>query len=164
MEEPARGSRKRSHLRAHAGLLTILQRHWEWQEHRRTDLEPGFYRYRTVFVAKLGCEDGVRRGQALRGIGGFSHRSPRTRGGGLQWLRCRTFADRPASRIAGLKGCKGMGMLTSIVPSKTKCQRVGSHVFSTALNCTFNWPWSVTMLTKVRLWEFESCALLSSLK
>ena len=30
-----------------------LQRHWEWQEDRRTDLEPGLYRYRTAFMASL---------------------------------------------------------------------------------------------------------------
>ena len=34
-------------------LTNILQRHWEWQEDRRTDLEPGFYRYRTAFLASL---------------------------------------------------------------------------------------------------------------
>ena len=34
-------------------LTNILQRHWEWQEDRRTDLEPGCYRYNTAFVASL---------------------------------------------------------------------------------------------------------------
>ena len=41
------------------------------------------------------------------------------------------------------------------VPMKTKCQRVVSHVFSTALNSSINWPWTVTTLTKVRLWESQ---------
>ena len=36
-----------------AWLTNILQRHWEWQEDRRTDLGPGFYRYNTAFVASL---------------------------------------------------------------------------------------------------------------
>ena len=26
-------------------LTKVLQRHWEWQEDRRSGLEPGFYRY-----------------------------------------------------------------------------------------------------------------------
>ena len=52
---------KRLHVGAERGvncehmqalLTNILQRHWEWQEDRRTDLEPGFYRYNTLDVAK----------------------------------------------------------------------------------------------------------------
>ena len=38
---------------------------------------------------------------------------------------------------------------------KTKCRRVASHVFSTGLNASVNWPWSVTTLTKVRQWESQ---------
>ena len=35
-------------------LLTyILQQHWEWQEDRRTNLEPGFFRCKTAFAASL---------------------------------------------------------------------------------------------------------------
>ena len=30
-----------------------FQRHWEWQEDRRTDLQPGFYRYNMAFMASL---------------------------------------------------------------------------------------------------------------
>ena len=30
-----------------------LQRHWEWQEDRRTDFERGFYRYNTAVMASL---------------------------------------------------------------------------------------------------------------
>ena len=39
------------------GLLTnLLQKHWEWQENRRKDLEPGkFFKYKTVYSSKLGC-------------------------------------------------------------------------------------------------------------
>ena len=39
------------HLQA---LVTnIFQRHWEWQEERRTDLQAGFYRYNMAFMASL---------------------------------------------------------------------------------------------------------------
>ena len=31
----------------------IFQRHWEWQEDRRTDLQPGLYKYITAFMASL---------------------------------------------------------------------------------------------------------------
>ena len=50
-----RGGRERSQLRTHASpsYKYIFQRHWEWQEDRRTDLQPGFYRYNTVFMASL---------------------------------------------------------------------------------------------------------------
>ena len=34
-------------------VTDIFQPHWEWQEDRRTDLQPGFYRYNTAFVASL---------------------------------------------------------------------------------------------------------------
>ena len=34
-------------------VTNILQRHWEWQEDRRTDLQPGMYRYNTAFIASL---------------------------------------------------------------------------------------------------------------
>ena len=34
-------------------LTNILQRHWEWQEGRGTDLQPWFYRYNTAFMASL---------------------------------------------------------------------------------------------------------------
>ena len=34
-------------------VTNIFQRHWEWQEDRRTDLQPGFYRYNTAFMASL---------------------------------------------------------------------------------------------------------------
>ena len=34
-------------------LTNMLQRHWEWQEDRRTDLEPGLHRYTTAFMASL---------------------------------------------------------------------------------------------------------------
>ena len=36
-----------------ASLTNILQRHWEWQEDRRTDLQPGFFRYNTAFMSSL---------------------------------------------------------------------------------------------------------------
>ena len=37
----------------------IFQRHWEWQEDRRTDLQPGFYRYNTVFMASLDVKTAI---------------------------------------------------------------------------------------------------------
>ena len=36
------------------------------------------------------------------------------------------------------------------VPLIVKCRRVNSHVYSTALNDSLNWPWSGARLTKVR--------------
>ena len=42
---------KCEHLQA---LVTnLFQRHWEWQEDRRVDLQPGRYRYNTAFMASL---------------------------------------------------------------------------------------------------------------
>ena len=36
------------------GLLTnLLQKHWEWQENRRKDLEPGKFKYKTMYFARL---------------------------------------------------------------------------------------------------------------
>ena len=36
------------------GLLTnLLQKHWEWQENRRKDLEPGKFKYKTMYMASL---------------------------------------------------------------------------------------------------------------
>ena len=34
-------------------LTNIRLRHWEWEEDRPTDLQPGFYRYNTAFMASL---------------------------------------------------------------------------------------------------------------
>ena len=34
-------------------ITNMLQRHWEWQKDRRTDLQPEIYRYITPFVASL---------------------------------------------------------------------------------------------------------------
>ena len=63
------GAERRVHCEHMQALLTnILQRHWEWQEDRRTDLEPRLFTYKKGFHDKLGLKDGVRRGQALRGI------------------------------------------------------------------------------------------------
>ena len=39
------------------------------------------------------------------------------------------------------------------VPLKTKCRRVVSHVFSTALNGSVNWNWTVTITCMVHYWE-----------
>ena len=58
---------KRLHVGAERGvncehmqalLTNIFQRHWEWHEDRRTDLQPGLYRYNTAFD-ELGREDGL---------------------------------------------------------------------------------------------------------
>ena len=34
-------------------LTNLLQKHWEWQEHRREDLEHGKFKYKTVYTACL---------------------------------------------------------------------------------------------------------------
>ena len=34
-------------------LTNTSQRHWEWQEDRRTNLQPGMYRYNAAFMASL---------------------------------------------------------------------------------------------------------------
>ena len=52
--ELARGTQRGVHCVHMQALLTnILQRHWKWQEDRWTDLQPGFYRYNTAFLASL---------------------------------------------------------------------------------------------------------------
>ena len=53
---------KRLHVEAERGVnceqmqalvTNIFQRHWEWQEDRRVDLQPGRYSYNTAFMASL---------------------------------------------------------------------------------------------------------------
>ena len=39
-------------------LSNTQQRHWEWQENRRTDWVPLFFRYRTAFMASLDVKTG----------------------------------------------------------------------------------------------------------
>ena len=34
-------------------LTNLLQKHWEWQENRRKDLEPGKFKYKTMYMASL---------------------------------------------------------------------------------------------------------------
>ena len=41
------------------------------------------------------------------------------------------------------------------VTMTTKCKRVHSHVFSTVLNGSINWPWSGAVINKVRAWESQ---------
>ena len=60
MERLTRWSGERSKLLTHAGSLVtnIFQRHWEWQEDKRVDLQPGRFRYRrtngiSMFVLSL---------------------------------------------------------------------------------------------------------------
>ena len=63
--------------------------------------------------------------------------------------------------------CKGMGSWwrdgyihkSKSVPMKTKCRRVVSHVYCTALFGRVTWPWSVTMLAKVRAWKAKTLRL-----
>ena len=38
------------------------------------------------------------------------------------------------------------------VPMTAKCERVHSHVYSTVLNGSINWPWSGATINKVRAW------------
>ena len=59
--EFARGSRERSQLRAHAGLAGeyFAETLGMWQEDRRADLEPGFYRYKTAFMASFDVKTAV---------------------------------------------------------------------------------------------------------
>ena len=58
--------------------------------------------------------------------------------------------------------CKGMGSWRDkyiyrlkTVPMANKCKRVHSHVYSTVLNGSTNWPWSGAMINKVRALESE---------
>ena len=59
--------------------------------------------------------------------------------------------------------CKGMGSWwrdkyiyrSKTVPMPTKCRRVHSHVYSTALNSSINLPSSGVMIHKVRAWGSE---------
>ena len=53
---------KRLHVGAERGVscehmqalvTNSFKRHWEWQEDRRTDLQPGGYRYNTAFMASF---------------------------------------------------------------------------------------------------------------
>ena len=65
--------------------------------------------------------------------------------------------------------CKGMGCWwrdrhihsSKSVSMQAKCRRVFSHLYSTALNGSTNWPWSDTMLDKARAWEPNSFVLLT---
>ena len=41
------------------------------------------------------------------------------------------------------------------VTMTTKCKRDHSHVYSTVLNGSTNWPWSGAMINKVRAWEIQ---------
>ena len=41
------------------------------------------------------------------------------------------------------------------VPMTTKCKLVHSHVYSTVLNGSVNWPWSGAMINKVRASESQ---------
>ena len=43
-------------------VTNIFQRHWEWQEDRRTDLQPRIVQIQYGFYGKLGLEDGRRCG------------------------------------------------------------------------------------------------------
>ena len=83
----------------------------------------------------------------------------------LPFKTCVRFWD----TVSGGKGSQGAGRTvrkgiaswwrdgyiyrSKSVPTKTKCRRVLSHACSTALDGSVNWPWSVTMLAKVRTWE-----------
>ena len=60
LEESARGRLEGSQLRARAGLADEnTAEALEWQAARRTDMEPGFSRYKTAFMASLDEEAGV---------------------------------------------------------------------------------------------------------
>ena len=37
----------------HSLLTNLLQKHWEWQENRRKDLEPRTFKYKTMYMASL---------------------------------------------------------------------------------------------------------------
>ena len=54
MEEVYVGAERGINCEHMQALVTnILQRHWEWQEDGRIDLQPGRYRYNTAFMASL---------------------------------------------------------------------------------------------------------------
>ena len=72
-----------------------LQRHWAWQENRRTDLNQGFFRYNTAFMASLDVKTAfdVAKPSVVSKI--LCHGSPWTRGGGpvdrnAERARCET--------------------------------------------------------------------------
>ena len=62
--------------------------------------------------------------------------------------------------------CKGLGnwwrdkyiYRSKTVPVAGKCKRVRSHVYSTVLNGSINWPWSGAMINKVGAWEAKDTA------
>ena len=45
------------------------------------------------------------------------------------------------------------------VTMTTKCKRVHSHVYSTVLKGSIDWPWSGAMINKVRAWESQILCL-----
>ena len=45
------------------------------------------------------------------------------------------------------------------VSMTTKCKRVHSHVFSTVLDGSINWPWSDATIIKVHAWEAQILGL-----
>ena len=49
----ARGRREVNCEHMQVLLTSLLQKHWEWQEDRRLDLEPRKFRYRTMYLASL---------------------------------------------------------------------------------------------------------------
>ena len=113
MEEPARGSRKRSQLQAHAGLPTnVLQRHWEWQEDRRTDLEPGFVASLDVKTSFDGTKPSVvSRGLSLTRVHGHVVAAPLAEIKDVRGSACfENYWAQGAARTL----CKGMGMATSV--------------------------------------------------
>ena len=60
-------------------VTNMLQRHWEWHEDKRTDLQPGLYRYSAAFMTRFGREDGFRCGPAFCGMkDSHPDKSPRT--------------------------------------------------------------------------------------
>ena len=76
-------------------------------------------------------------------------------------LRCRFQRDGKGTQGVEKTLRKGMGSWwrdaeiyrSKSVSAKTKCQRVVSHVFSTALNSSANWTWNVYNARMVHHWE-----------
>ena len=124
-------------------LLTVLQGHWEWQE-RWTDLEPGFYRYSTAFLASLDVKTALDVAKASVVSGNpLSDRCSRHVVAAC-WLKCRAFGGprvlKTARRSSGFRGASakaewrpsvvGAGGQIRVLESRGKVQgqRMGSHL------------------------------------
>ena len=106
---------KRLHVGAERGVncehmqalvTNIFQRHWEWQEDRRGDLQPGRFRYNTALMASLDVKAAFDVARSAV-VSEHPHLDgcPRTPDSGLCWQRCKMFVGPRALRIARQNSC-----------------------------------------------------------